>query len=574
MKKLALALVLVLAFALPALANPFVDVPLNHWAYDAVQSLAAKGVIIGYPDGTFGGNRALTRYEFAQAIARALGYMEQYVDEAGFASQDDVAMLEKLVQEFADELKSLGVTVDDLKKALGENSQAIKALEDRVSNLEEYAEPVKVTGEFDVVYTAYAPTDAGAGKTDVSLSDETTLTIAADINEYTTAGVELIIDDTFSAPVVSADNFYIEYQKDEWYLKAGDIDLAKFGLGLVLGEYQPDDDDNDLSFEGFNVVYTPEDSDIVWKLVGAPNDWYTLRAEWEQVGLGVTLIPESTMIFDATSDLIVSADAWTDFDEEDVKLTVEGAYGVLSGSYAAAGELWFKASDDVDFTVDAHYVTAGFTPASSTASPSSFNDDEMGFGIAANFNLSGDEDEDQWTLAAEYDWAQQISTGTVTTNDIGATLTYVPSDAVENEQFVLDFDYSLNTASFVVFGGYEDYDLEVEDENEDAYLGALVQYDSATSQLVAVGRLTYKWLEENTTLTIEGRYDSAWTTSMPVSVYGEVEWAMADNTTLTVGYEYQTWGADEDWPDDFEIDTARGIVDTAGTITAELDVTF
>ena len=93
MKKLLIALVLVLALAIPALANPFVDVPLNHWAYDAVQTLAAKGCVIGYPDGTFGGNRALTRYEFAQAVARCLAYMEQYVDEAGLATQKTLPCL-------------------------------------------------------------------------------------------------------------------------------------------------------------------------------------------------------------------------------------------------------------------------------------------------------------------------------------------------------------------------------------------------------------------------------------------------------------------------------------------------
>jgi len=70
MKKLALVLVLVLAFALPVFANPFVDVPLNHWAYDSVQSLSAKGIIVGYPDGTFGGGKSLTRYEFAEATAK------------------------------------------------------------------------------------------------------------------------------------------------------------------------------------------------------------------------------------------------------------------------------------------------------------------------------------------------------------------------------------------------------------------------------------------------------------------------------------------------------------------------
>jgi len=61
MKKLVLVLVLVLAFSFTALANPFVDVPLNHWAYDSVQSLAAKGVIVGFPDGTFAGAKSLLK---------------------------------------------------------------------------------------------------------------------------------------------------------------------------------------------------------------------------------------------------------------------------------------------------------------------------------------------------------------------------------------------------------------------------------------------------------------------------------------------------------------------------------
>ncbi|GAG72379.1 unnamed protein product [marine sediment metagenome] len=134
MKKLALALVLVLAFALPVLANPFVDVPLNHWAYDSVQSLAAKGVIVGYPDGTFGGAKSLTRYEFAEAVAKALAYVEGM----DFAAADDVAILEKLAIEFADELASLGVTVADLEASLGANTEAIAVLETTVAKLDTF----------------------------------------------------------------------------------------------------------------------------------------------------------------------------------------------------------------------------------------------------------------------------------------------------------------------------------------------------------------------------------------------------------------------------------------------------
>ena len=55
-----------------AAANPFSDVPRGHWAYDAVTQLAADGVIEGYGDGTFLGNRNITRYEMAQMVAKAL----------------------------------------------------------------------------------------------------------------------------------------------------------------------------------------------------------------------------------------------------------------------------------------------------------------------------------------------------------------------------------------------------------------------------------------------------------------------------------------------------------------------
>ena len=55
-----------------AAANPFSDVSSDHWAYDAVTQLAADGVIEGYGDGTYRGQRNITRYEMAQMIAKAM----------------------------------------------------------------------------------------------------------------------------------------------------------------------------------------------------------------------------------------------------------------------------------------------------------------------------------------------------------------------------------------------------------------------------------------------------------------------------------------------------------------------
>lgn len=68
----------------------FPDVPSNHWAYEAVSDLSRRGLVEGYPDGTFGGDRLLTRYEFAQIVYRAL--------------QNGVQVNEQLVTEFSPEM--------------------------------------------------------------------------------------------------------------------------------------------------------------------------------------------------------------------------------------------------------------------------------------------------------------------------------------------------------------------------------------------------------------------------------------------------------------------------------------
>ena len=124
MKKLAalLAIVSVAVLAAPALSatNPFMDVPMNHWAYDAIGQLAAHGILSGYPDGLYKGRQATTRYEMASALARALAVVDMTK-----ARKQDVEMLKRLVVEFKDELEALGVRVDEL-------DQRVAVLEDRL----------------------------------------------------------------------------------------------------------------------------------------------------------------------------------------------------------------------------------------------------------------------------------------------------------------------------------------------------------------------------------------------------------------------------------------------------------
>ena len=127
-KSLVLAMAMAMALGVTAsayAANPFSDVPAGHWAYDAVNKLAAEGVVDGYPDGTYGGDKLMTRYEMAQIVAKAMA---------------KGANVDKLAAEFADELDSLGV---------------------RVANLEKKADNVKITGQ---IRASYRDADKGGNQ--------------------------------------------------------------------------------------------------------------------------------------------------------------------------------------------------------------------------------------------------------------------------------------------------------------------------------------------------------------------------------------------------------------------------
>ena len=114
MKKiLALAAVAALTAGVSAYAaNPFSDVTADDWAYQAVSDLSAQGVVEGYPDGTFKGERNMTRYELAQIVARLMAKEDQL-------NAEQQATLDKLAGEYADELANLGVRVANLEKKVG-----------------------------------------------------------------------------------------------------------------------------------------------------------------------------------------------------------------------------------------------------------------------------------------------------------------------------------------------------------------------------------------------------------------------------------------------------------------------
>ncbi len=127
-------------------ANPFADVPAGHWAYESVKKLNEAGVIEGYGDDTFRGDRLMTRYEMAQIVAKAMA---------------KGANVDKLAAEFAEELDAMGV---------------------RVTSLEKKSDNVTVTGE---VYYYYAKANRNVTEHEKKFENElrTRLYLTGNIND-------------------------------------------------------------------------------------------------------------------------------------------------------------------------------------------------------------------------------------------------------------------------------------------------------------------------------------------------------------------------------------------------------
>ena len=147
------------AMSRPASAQEmFADVPTDHWAYQAVNNLQERGIVIGYPDGTFGGKRAMTRYEFAVATDRLMEWVRRSITEnpdpqvapgggvsearvnellnqrlQGLPTREDLETVRRLVDEFRTELESLGANVNALRADLDALRARVGAIEERLN---------------------------------------------------------------------------------------------------------------------------------------------------------------------------------------------------------------------------------------------------------------------------------------------------------------------------------------------------------------------------------------------------------------------------------------------------------
>jgi polyhydroxyalkanoate synthesis regulator phasin len=141
----------IMASARPALAQSALsDVPAQHWAAGAVKELQLRGILTGYPNGTFGGKRAVTRYEFALAGQRVLQDAQHRIDVAGAAAHPGSAApgatreeAERLINERTrnlptrTEVNQLRLDVDEMRRSMSQLQSSAATLRSEVDSMKQ-----------------------------------------------------------------------------------------------------------------------------------------------------------------------------------------------------------------------------------------------------------------------------------------------------------------------------------------------------------------------------------------------------------------------------------------------------
>ena len=291
MKKiLALAAVAALTAGVSAYAaNPFSDVTPDDWAFQAVSDLSVQGVVEGYPDGSFKGERNMTRYELAQIIARLMAKEDQL-------NAEQQATLDKLAGEYADELANLGVRVANLEKKVGNISwsgdarmQYQHVLGDEVTKHEDswngrmrinvsgqVNDQVSVEGRLatnmyfkdadtddgkttmDKIHVVYQPTDAfsidlgrtsaGLSQTGIFMDDDGQydgIVAAYDNGKFNlSAGYGRVGSDDFE---IDEDHTFSYHDYENWFVKAGTKVGDKVDLSAFYTQYASKSDSKVLA---------------------------------------------------------------------------------------------------------------------------------------------------------------------------------------------------------------------------------------------------------------------------------------------------------------------------------------
>ena len=168
-------------------ANPFVDVPSDSWAYKSVVELADAGIIQGVDGQYFQGQRNITRYEAAEMVAKAMAHQDK-------ATVEQRALINKLADEYADELNNLGVRVSALENKVGNvklsgdariryQHQSQNAVSEGIENDSSFDYKVELVADAQV--NDRTKVQYGLSTNDISFADDSSASDSDDPNVYT-----------------------------------------------------------------------------------------------------------------------------------------------------------------------------------------------------------------------------------------------------------------------------------------------------------------------------------------------------------------------------------------------------
>lgn len=378
-----------------AAANPFADVPADHWAYDAVAQLVQDGIVNGYAaDGTYKGDQNMSRYEMAQIVAKAMAKSEA-------ADNNNKALIDKLAAEFSDELANLGV---------------------RVADLEAKTDNVKWNGiiRYDWNTTNYESQKdhRQTEENTLKLRFEPSMTINENWTGHARIDYDIDKDNTKAADGVEVAKIWTEGQYDKFNVKLGRFgSFSDASHGLVF----------DTEVTGAEFTYAPTEA---WKVKATaarytPNTeladgtkkddsatYWAVEADYAQgkwdAGLGYHNVLDTHTYQNGNTDAkgsfhVVDLGVGYAFDKN-VKLTGDYAWGVSQSKYDNAAnnaysiQLNYKGADAADAGSWGAYVAyRQMAPFASIEPTYDFKK-----GAAGLMTLKG------WEIGADYTFTKNI----------------------------------------------------------------------------------------------------------------------------------------------------------------------
>ena len=347
-KSLVLAMAMALGVTASAYAaNPFSDVPAGHWAYDSINKLAAAGVIEGYGDTTFGGDKLMTRYEMAQIVAKAMA---------------KGANVDKLAAEFADELDNLGV---------------------RVANLEKKADNVKVTGELRYKYMSKDNDGKNLNDSNHENDLRSRIWVTGQIND----------DWSYTGMLENSQDLKDNAGNENTSFQRAYVEGKLGGLAVTAGRYNgffANGNIYDARVDGVEVSYG--DKVKVTGFAGKASDGLTFS----------DLGPAFNTEFDFQGGNYAGGELSANFDKLNVAAGYVNFKDIANGGDDAIG----KGADDAIW-----YVGADYTMGDVNLSAMYLKGDASYKDVDADKYLGYDYDDDGWTVGLTYKGAEASEVG-------------------------------------------------------------------------------------------------------------------------------------------------------------------